>query len=284
MPSKSQRQGERSVDLPVSISGQVTLLTDFGLSDYFVGAVKGVILSLNPTAKIIDITHDIPPQDIQAAAFTLLACYRSFASGTVHVAVVDPGVGTKRRPILVQAGSYYFVGPDNGVFGYVLDKEKQARVFHITQKKFFRQPLSNTFHGRDVFAPVAAALANGVSPESFGTEIFDVVKLDPLKAKASRSGKLKARVIHVDRFGNCVTSIDRDSLDQTNSKSVRLIVKGKRIGPIRDSYAEGKSTDPFAIWGSAGFLEISVRNGSAANTLNVARGELVEVDLSEVTS
>jgi S-adenosyl-L-methionine hydrolase (adenosine-forming) len=280
MPKKSQKQGDRLVDLPVSLSGQITLLTDFGTSDYFVGAVKGVILSLNPTAKIIDITHDISPQDIQAAAFTLLACYRSFALGTIHVVVVDPGVGSTRRPILVQAGGYYFVGPDNGVFSYILDNEKHARVFQITKKKFFQQPMSNTFHGRDVFAPVAAALSNGVTPENFGREIFDALRLGTLKVKASRSGMLKAQIIHVDRFGNCVTNVDGSALSESQAKRATLVVKGKRIGSIRKSYAEsGPANEPFAIWGSAGFLEISVRNGSAGQVLQVERGESVVVEI-----
>ena len=154
----------------------ITLLTDFGSADYFVGSVKGVILSANPSVKIVDITHDIPAQDIETAAFTLLASYRSFGPGTIHLAVVDPGVGSARRPIIVLAAHQCFVGPDNGIFSYVLDGEPDHGVFHVTDDKCFRKPLSSTFHGRDVFAPLAAALSQNVSP-NLGPPIHDAVRL-----------------------------------------------------------------------------------------------------------
>src|SRR5262249_37163093 len=149
----------------------ITLLTDFGLSDYFVPAVKGVILTIGPGTEIIDITHDVPAQDVQSAAFTLGACYHNFPAGTIHVAVVDPGVGSSRRAIVVEAADstgYFFVGPDNGVFSYVYARESKVRVFHITDDRYFRHPVSPTFHGRDVFAPVAARIACGARPEEIG--------------------------------------------------------------------------------------------------------------------
>ena len=180
-----------SLRLPFSRS-LITLLTDFGTSDYFVSAMKGVILSINPDARVVDITHEIPAQDIEAAAFTLLAAHSSFPSGTIHVAVVDPGVGSARRAILVEAGGQFFVGPDNGIFSYVCEREPQSRVFEVTNKEYFRAPVSSTFHGRDVFAPVAAALSTGIDPSEFGKQITNPVLLAPLMPERSKNGTVKA--------------------------------------------------------------------------------------------
>ena len=163
----------------------ITLLTDFGTADYFVGAVKGAILSVDPQAAIVDITHEIPPQDIEAGAFTLLASYKTFPAGTIHMAVVDPGVGSTRRPIVVIANEQFFVGPDNGIFSYICDRESSHRTFHITEEKYFRPSPSSTFHGRDIFAPVAAALSKGVKPEELGSEIEDEVRLGSLRSGAA---------------------------------------------------------------------------------------------------
>src|SRR5437588_6164514 len=149
----------------------ITLLTDFGQHDYFVGAMKGVILSINPDANIIDVSHEIPPQDIDAAAFNLLNCYEDFPARTVHVAVVDPGVGSDRRAIAIECAGQFFVGPDNGLFSWICEREGNWRAHHLTNVKFFRHPISKTFHGRDVFAPVAAALSNGSKPDEFGPVI-----------------------------------------------------------------------------------------------------------------
>ena len=241
----------------------ITLLTDFGTADYFVGAVKGAILSVNPKAVIADITHEIPPQDIEAGAFTLLASYKTFPVGTIHMAVVDPGVGSTRRPIVVSAGEQLFVGPDNGIFSYICDRESSHRTFHITAEKYFRPSPSSTFHGRDIFAPVAAALSNGVKPEELGPEIGDEVRLEPLDRVT--------RIIHIDRFGNCITNITRDHL----KPGAGLLINGKTIYDFRKFYGEDPSSTPFAIWGSAGFLEISVNGGSAAKALRVERGDKV---------
>ena len=253
---KTGRKGKASPDLPV-----ITLLTDFGTADYFVGAVKGAILSVNANAVIVDVTHDIAPQDIEAAAFTLLAYYKTFPAGTIHVAVVDPGVGSTRRPIIVEAGEQFFVGPDNGIFSYVYDREVSHRTFHITAQKYFRHPVSSTFHGRDVFAPVAAALSTGVQAEAFGPVLENEVRLEDLLATE--------RIIHVDRFGNCVTNITRDVFNGM------LVVEGKEIREIREFYGAGGQDEIFGIWGSAGFLEISVNGGSAAEKLRVKRGDEV---------
>jgi S-adenosylmethionine hydrolase len=276
--SRGIKQGDRSDRLPVSASGQITLLSDFGTSDYYVGAVRGVIVSINPTAHIIDISHQISPHHVEEAAFTLLACYRSFQNGTIHFAVVDPGVGSSRRPIVAKAGDYYFVGPDNGIFSYIFDREPNRRIIHITAEKYFRHPVSKTFHGRDVFAPVAAELSRGVSLESFGQEIRDEARLTPLSPEVTKKGKLKGRIIHIDRFGNCVTNLDRQSFNGLEEQRVVLVVNGRKTQSVQSSYSEGHGHKLFAIWGSAGFLEISARNRSAAKVLKAKRGDSVAVE------
>ena len=259
-------------------TAQITLLTDFGTSDYFVGALKGVILSINPTIRIVDITHEIPPQDIESAAFTLLACYESFPVGTIHVAVIDPGVGSSRRAIAASAGGQFFVGPDNGLFSYVFEREPPKEIVRLTNEKYFRRPVSNTFHGRDIFAPVAAALSKGNRLDSFGPKISDPVILDSLNPTKLDNGSLEGKIIHVDHFGNCVTNFDKQTLNGIESPTLR--VKRQRIDGVQQSYSEGKQNRKlFAIWGSAGFLEISARERSAAKLLNSKRGDKVVLEV-----
>ena len=250
------RQVNVSPSLPV-----ITLLTDFGSADYYVGSVKGAILSVNPSAVLVDITHEIPPQDVAEGAFTLLAAYKTFPAGTIHVAVVDPGVGSTRRPIIVSANEQFFVGPDNGLFTYIYDREPSHRTVHVTADRYFRREVSTTFHGRDIFAPVAAALSNGVAVEEFGAEIIDEVRLPSLETPL--------RIIHIDRFGNCVTNIMRDRSPR------EIVVKGRTISEFREFYGAGNEATVFVIWGSAGFLEISVNGGAAAQVLGVKRGDEV---------
>jgi len=260
----------------------ITLLTDFGNADYFVGAMKGVILSLSAAVRIVDITHEIPAHDIQSGAFTLLAVYKDFPAGTIHVCVVDPGVGSSRRPVVVEAGGFTFVGPDNGIFSFVIEREPSARVFHITNEKFFRQPVSNTFHGRDIFAPVAAALSNGVRPFEFGDEIKDFVRLDPISPERTPEGELEASIIHIDRFGNCVTSLTRESLqEETFARGAKLRVGVHQITSFRKFFGEGSEGELFAIWGSAGFLEIAALRDSAARILSASRGQKVKVKMQK---
>ena len=260
----------------------ITLLTDFGTTDYFVGTVKGVILSANPAAQIVDITHEIPPQDVEAAAFTLLAAHASFPSGTIHVAVVDPGVGSSRRAIGIKVRGQFFIGPDNGIFSYVCDGAS-PEVFQITNQKYFRQPTSATFHGRDIFAPVAAAIASGVEPAELGTPITDLIKLPALAPITTRDGKIKGRIIHIDRFGNCITNVTRDERpDDLIGSGASLRIKGKTVSSFRKFFAEKPAGREklFGILGSAGFLEIAVTNGSAAKLLKAKRGDGVVVSKS----
>ena|SRR5947209_4673633 len=260
----------------------VTLLTDFGTSDYFVGAMKGAVLAANPRAQLVDITHEIPPQDIEAGAYTLLAAFDAFPAGTVHVAVVDPGVGSSRRAVAAEGGGHLFVGPDNGVFGHVYERVAPLRVFHVTNESYFRPRASETFHGRDVFAPVAGALAGGVSAEELGPEIEDFVRLSFARPERGPEGTLVASIIHVDRFGNCVTNITRQDLaEEAIKRGARLLVGGREIRSFRRFFADegDRHSEPFAVWGSAGFLELAVFRDSAARVLGAGRGQKVEVNL-----
>ena len=267
---------------PLSCVPLITLLTDFGTADYFVSAVKGVILTSNPDARIVDITHDIPPQDIEAAAFTLLAACAAFPAGTIHVAVVDPGVGSSRRAILIRTRDRFYVGPDNGIFSYVWDRNADSprEIFHLTNEQYFCHPVSATFNGRDIFAPVAAALSKGVKPAELGTRLTDFVRLAPLAPVAARDGSIRARIIHIDRFGNCVTNITQNDLTaEMIAAGAKIQFKGKRVKSFRNYFVEEtESRDKvFAIWGSAGFLEIAAAYESAAKLLKAQRGDSVVV-------
>lgn len=259
----------------------ITLLTDFGTTDYFVGAVKGAILTVNPEARIVDITHEIPPHDIENGAFTLLAACSTFPAGTIHVAVVDPGVGSSRRSLLIKTRRQYFVGPDNGIFSYVCDRSGDTpEVFQLNNRAFFREPVSQTFNGRDVFAPVAAALSKGVGPDRLGIKLKDYVRLPSLTPLISRNGSVKARIIHIDRFGNCVTNITPALLTaEMIAAGAKLRVNGKLVKSFKDFFAEktGSRDQIFGVWGSAGFLEIAAANKSAAKLLRAKRGDAVVV-------
>lgn len=252
----------------------VTLLTDFGTADAYVAAMKGVILGIVPGAALVDITHEIPPQDVRAAAFTLLTVAPFFPAQTIHLAVVDPGVGSARRPIAASAGEQRFVGPDNGLFSYVFERAGDARVVHLTATTRFRHPVSSTFHGRDIFGPVAAALANGARLADLGPEVIDWIRLPPLQPRSLADGSLEAEIIHIDRFGNCVTSMPRDFPGDAEAEWIAE-VRGRKITSTRASYAGAEAGEPFLIWGSAGFLEISIDGASAAGWLGASVGQRV---------
>src|SRR5437899_794817 len=259
-----------------SIKSIITLLTDFGSQDYFAAAMKGVILSINPTAQIVDITHALAPQVIHAAAFNLLATYKDFPANTIHVAVVDPGVGSIRQAVLIECAEQFFVGPDNGIFSWVCQREGNYHAIHLTNEKFFRHPVSATFHGRDIFASVAAALSNGVAPEELGPSIENLIHLDSLRPKILSDGVIEASIIHIDRFGNCITNLPREILGHDLSL-VKVIVGGREITSFRRYYgeAEDKESEVFCVIGSAGFLEIVAADRSAAAILDARRGQTV---------
>ncbi|MDQ3798885.1 MAG: SAM-dependent chlorinase/fluorinase [Acidobacteriota bacterium] len=258
--------------------GAITLLTDFGTRDYFVGAMKGAILSVNPQASVIDITHEIPPQDVSAAAFTLANYYKNFPPKTIHVCVVDPGVGSARRAILLETADYFFLAPDNGLLSFVFDEvgngeneppspsplsPRGFRVFELTNEKYFAAEVSRTFHGRDVFAPVAAHLSNGIAPESFGNEIDDFVKFENPQPRKISETETQAEIIHIDRFGNLVTNLKTEDLPA----EFTLEVNETRIEKHREFYAEAGKGEIFSIAGSAGFLEIVAFRDSAERLL-----------------
>ena len=255
----------------------ITLLTDFGAQDYFVGAMKGVILSLNPHATIVDITHEIPPQDIQAAAFNLLACYKDFPAGVIHVAVVDPGVGSDRCAILVECANQFFIGPDNGLFSWISEREGNFSAWKITNEKFFRNPVSPTFHGRDVFAPVAAALSIDTPPKEFGPPLESIVTLAHLWPR-TRADAIEGSIIHIDRFGNCITNFLAEHINEERvAAGAKLIVNKREITSIRKFFADqsGPKNELFMLVGSAGFIEIAAQNASAAAILTAKRGDSV---------
>lgn len=267
----------------------ITLLTDFGTADYFVPAVKGVILSINPQAQILDITHQIPAQDVAAAAFTLGACYRNFPAGTIHVAVVDPGVGSARRAIVSEVDGHVFVGPDNGIFSRVVGWGEQGKVFRIERDDLFQHPVSATFHGRDVFAPVAAHLSKGLLPKDVGREIRDPVRLEIPHPKSSDDGRrLVGSVIHIDRFGNCITDftereLSPEQVHQSSSPNlpveIRMRLAGHEITQFGSHFAQAQG-ELFAYLGSAGYWELALWCDSAAEQLAVSRGAEVILEFA----
>src|SRR5437870_2439387 len=254
----------------------ITLLTDFGTQDYFVGAMKGVILSINPDALIVDITHDTPPHDVESAAFTLLACYRDFPARTIHVVVVDPGVGSQRRALGIECREQMFVGPDNGIFSWICEREKEYRAFNVTDEKLFRQPVSATFHGRDVFAPIAAALSAGTTIDEIGPPLREFVRLAPLTPVTLNDQTIEGRIIHIDRFGNCITNLTQQDLRADMFQcGAKLTINNHDILAFHRYFAEANDGEPFCYFGSAGFLEIAARNSSAQKLLKAHRGQAI---------
>ncbi|MDW8023239.1 MAG: S-adenosyl-l-methionine hydroxide adenosyltransferase family protein [Nitrososphaerota archaeon] len=254
----------------------ITLTTDFGLADPYVAEMKGVILKINPEAKIVDISHNIEKFNIKMGAYVLAAAAPYFPEGTIHVAVVDPGVGTKRKPILIEAGNGFFIGPDNGVLALAAVKQGIKHVYEIANPKFMLPKISFTFHGRDIFAPTAAFLSKGVSPPDFGREIRKIVT--PRFAKITRRGDmLTGEVIHVDGFGNIVTNFTEKELALTGFKDVvKVKLKDFTLSlKLCKAYADVEPQKPLAIVGSHNFLEISINRGNAAETFKVKSGDKV---------
>jgi S-adenosylmethionine hydrolase len=247
----------------------ITLTTDFGLKDHYVAAMKGVILSINPEALIVDVTHEIPPQDVFKAAFTVRNFYRYFPRGSINVVVVDPGVGSKRRAIVVKTDYALFIGPDNGVFTFVYKELSPVGVFKISNPRYFLPEVSSTFHGRDIFAPVAAHLSLGVAVEDLGKRVKKPVELR-IREPELREGEISGEVIYEDHFGNLITNIPGTLL----RRDAVVIVDGITIEKISTSYAEVPRGSLLAIVGSTGFLEISVNQGKASQVL---RGKSLRV-------
>lgn len=273
----------------------VTLTTDFGTADGYVGAMKGVILSIGPDVRLVDITHDLPPHDVRRGAFVLLSVIPYFPPDTVHLAVVDPGVGTERRAIAVATAHGFLVGPDNGLFTYVLAEAGEWTAVELAGGRYALPQVSSTFHGRDLFAPAAAHLATGLPLERLGPHVSDPMFL-PLPRLQAAEGAIEGEVLYVDRFGNVVTSIGRLrwegrmlGLEPAFGADVPLLriaaskaevsVGGAVLRGIRRAYGEVAPGEPVAVVGSVGFLEVAVREGNAARRLQVAPGEPVTVRL-----
>jgi len=252
----------------------ITLTTDFGTKDGYVGAVKGVIKKINPEAELIDITHAIEPFDILGAAFALNNFYRYFPKGSIHLVVVDPGVGSERQALLIKSEDFFFVGPDNGVFNFVFENERINEIIVLSNKKYFLAELSSTFHARDIFAPVAAYLSLGVDVREFGTSAKECMKLlfpQPSLTKKSIVGE----IIHIDSFGNLITNVAAEVLD---NKNIAQIVVGKnRIKRIAQSYFDIQRKELGVVLGSSGFLEIAKNQGSAQMMLKGKIGTQVRI-------
>ena len=257
-------------------NGIITLSTDFGIRDNFVGVMKGVIYSINPTARIVDISHSIPPQNINAGAFILHTSYFHFPPGTIHVLVVDPGVGSDRRILAVQANSHFFIAPDNQILKYIFYKNETLTVIDVLNKRYFSQDVSRTFHGRDIFAPVAAHLSNGIPIQALGDVITDFDRGEISSPNIS-GNKTIGTIIHIDVFGNLITNIKEKDL----TKKLFSIKAGSIIfEKLSNSYTEVKIGEPLAIIGSSGYLEIAVRNGNAQRNLDLCLREKVEIEFS----
>lgn len=251
----------------------ITLITDFGTRDSYVSEMKGVILSLVADVQLVDVTHDVEPQQVAEAALVLEAAAAAFPAGTVHLAVVDPGVGTDRRAIVVVAGDQLFVGPDNGLFTPMF-MHAAWRAFELTAKEFRRATVSKTFHGRDVFAPAAAHLARGVAPERFGPAVEDPVRLPWPEAREGADG-VGGTVIHIDRFGNLVTSIEAAHVAAVLADGQAAVRVAGRVLPLVGTYGELPAGRAGALIGSRNRLEVVVRDGSAAARLGAGRGTAV---------
>lgn len=254
----------------------VTLTTDFGARDHFVGVMKGVILSIQPAARLVDITHEIPPFSIREGAFAIAQAFPYFPKRTIHVVVVDPGVGTARRPILIEAEGHYFLGPDNGVLSMVYSGRKH-KARHISAEKYFLKPVSNTFHGRDIFAPVAAHLAKGVRPAQIGKLIQDHLKTE--FARPVRTGKRywTGSVLHADRFGNLITNFRLEEFPDLRVRPFRMTVGMLTVTRLASNYQEAEPGELVLIPGSTGYLEVATRQGSAAQILKCGAESPVEL-------
>jgi S-adenosylmethionine hydrolase len=257
----------------------ITLTTDFSLIDGYVAAVKGVILSINPQATVIDITHQIPPQNINQAAFVLSTVYNYFPSQTVHLVIIDPGVGTQRRAIILKTSQYYFIAPDNGVLSYVirqfstkLELKSDLAAVSITNPKYWRSPVSHTFHGRDIFATVAAHLSLGVPIEEFGETISSITILPFAEIHTAPDDSIIGHVIHIDSFGNLITNIEEIDL---SGGELTILIGSQTIKGLSRTYVEGGKL--VALIGSSGYLEIALREGNAATYLNVKIGSGVTI-------
>ena len=263
----------------------ITLLTDFGSEDAYVGVMKGVIRSINPSTQIIDISHAVDPQDLIAAAYLIRSCFRYFPEHTVHIVVVDPGVGSDRAIVALKMAGYVFLAPNNGVLTLLLEGGKIDAVVRVENTRYFLKPTSQTFHGRDIFAPVGAHVAMGIELHRLGSPLDpnNLVVLDISKPRISNGDELIGTVVSVDRFGNCISNIDSDCLKKFAGKSadkdLEIKIGKNTITGLSQRYADGKPGSPLAIFGSFGYLEIALNVGNAARRLKIKKGDTITLKL-----
>ncbi|HEX5680347.1 MAG TPA: SAM-dependent chlorinase/fluorinase [Desulfobacterales bacterium] len=258
--------------------GIITLITDFGWQDEYVGLMKGVMLGIDPAARFIDLTHAIDPQDVAQAAFTVESSWRYFPEGTIHAVIVDPGVGTERAMLCLEFQRQVFLAPDNGVLSLLLDAEPRGTLRRLDNSDYWRCAVSRTFHGRDVMAPVAAHLSRGAETSALGPAIDPAraVRIDDLKACLQASGEVCGRIIHIDRFGNLITNIDAGAL-RSRGSSWDIAFGTGRIRGVSGTYADAQSGAGLALIGSRGYLEIAVNSGSARDLFSARKGDAVRV-------
>jgi len=255
----------------------ISLLTDFGLDDNYVGVMRGVILNIDPKAKILDLTHNVERHNIIQAAFLLKGSFKYFPKKTIFLVVVDPGVGSRRKAVIVKTKDYVFIGPDNGVLSLALSQTKIEKIIEITNKRYFIKPVSDTFHGRDIFSPVAGFLSGGIPIEEFGRKIDKLKSLNLPKVDI-KDDLLGGEIIYVDRFGNLITNIEKGSFyDFVNKKKFKIHFKRGIFERINKSYTQTDTGRPLVIWGSFGNLEISVNRGSAKDYFKVKGRESVKI-------
>jgi S-adenosylmethionine hydrolase len=252
----------------------ITLTTDYGTNDHLVGTLKGVILKINPDVTIVDITHNVTAFDLLDGALAIGSAYSYFPPKTIHVVIVDPGVGTERRPLLVSAGNQYFVAPDNGVLSVIYEREQENLVVrHANAEHYYLQPVSKTFHGRDIFAPVAAWLTKGWQTPSMGDQITDFKRFVLPRPKEA-DGVVKGVVLRTDAFGNLVTNFRLEDLPESvvSQGKIQLQAGNQAVTRFVETFAQGNNAEPFVYLGSSGFLEIAVNKGNASRTLGLGRG------------
>ena len=261
----------------------VTLTTDFGAADHYVGTMKGVLLARCPEVEIIDISHEIAPFSIHAGAYTIDQAAPYFPRKTVHVVVVDPGVGTARKPLLLEALGQYFIAPDNGVLSMVASRAGNTVAREITNRNLWSDTVSSTFHGRDVFAPVAAAIASGqAKPRDVGPALAQIVTLADLQPREIKRGQWRGRVLSVDHFGNVITNFPRAAFEKIASSRFGLLIRGQRITTFQPTFGAASKRECFAYFGSSGFIEIGMNQQSAASGLNVKTGDPVTLTLLDL--
>lgn len=258
----------------------ITLTTDFGLQDYYVGAMKAVMLNIAPDVRLVDISHDIPPQDIMAGSWVLKNSTSLFPEGTIHTVVVDPGVGTERHPVALQVDGQFYVGPDNGIFSQVIEG-KDFKAVRLGNKKYWREQTSNTFHGRDIFAPVAAHLSQGVTLADLGKPLDELVTYRGAVPISDKDG-IQGWVIHIDKFGNLVTNLSSSLIDEVSKgRKVKIYVGNTILDEIATSFGSVPEGEPVAYIGSSGMLEVGINKGSAEQMLGVQKGAQISLVLQK---